>query len=300
MKKIFACLLAAVLSGCTTAPKKNQTVAAPALSAAPAAVFPQDFPPMDVQHDLTSYQASFSAEKNRTRPILFIVGDSTVHNQTRDLVGWGDVIGGYFDTNKIIVENHALAGRSSRTFQTQGWWNLVLSAARPGDFVLIQMGHNDSSPINDHTRSRGSLPGLGNESTNLINGLTGQPETVHTYGWYMRKFISDARAKGMLPIICTAVSRLPRPGKELDTTRYAAWARELAKEENVPLIDLNRLVLNHYAGMTTEQIQKNYFARGESTHFNLAGAQLNAACVVEGLHESKNCPLKNFLLEKTN
>ncbi|MGH7952999.1 MAG: hypothetical protein ACREFE_13935, partial [Limisphaerales bacterium] len=85
---------------------------------------------------------AFANETSRTLPVLFIVGDSTVHNPQKTERGWGDVIGKYFDTNKIVVENRALGGRSSRTFQTQGWWDKVLAVAKPGDFVLIQMGHN--------------------------------------------------------------------------------------------------------------------------------------------------------------
>lgn len=238
-----------------------------------------------------------SAKTGRTLPALFIVGDSTVHN-TRGLVGWGDVIGRYFDTNKIVVENHALGGRSSRTFQTQGWWDKVLVSARAGDFVLIQLGHNDSSPINDTNRSRGTIRGLGDETTNIVNGITHQPETVHTYGWYMRKYISDARAKKMSPILCSPVPRLPQPGKESDTTRYAGLARELAAQQNVPFIELNRLVLDRYSGMTSAEIRTNYFTPQDSTHFNPAGAELNAVCVIEGLRALTNCPLKKFLVAK--
>ncbi|MGA3163881.1 MAG: rhamnogalacturonan acetylesterase [Verrucomicrobiota bacterium] len=244
----------------------------------------------------TAPQATPSREGSL--PILFLVGDSTVHNTAPGIVGWGDVIGCYFDPAKIKVENHARPGRSSRTFQTQGWWAQILAEARPTDFVIIQLGHNDSSPINDTNRSRGTIPGIGEESTNIVNGLTHQSETVHTYGWYLRQFIADARAKGMTPILCTPVSRLPSQGKELDTTRYAAWSRELAGRENVPLIDLNSLVLARWDGKTPDEIKTNYFTPKDNTHFNRAGAELNAACVVEGLRRSTNCTLTEFLLKE--
>lgn len=233
-----------------------------------------------------------------TLPKLFIVGDSTVHNAAPGLVGWGDVIGDDFDPGKISVENHAQPGRSTRTFISQGWWAAILAEARPGDFVIIQMGHNDSSPVNDPKRSRGTLPGIGNESTNLINGLTHQPETVHTYGWYLRKYIAEARAKGVTPILCTSVSRLPRPGKELDTTRYAGWAREVAAAENVPLIDLNRRAMERWGGKSVEEIRTTYFAATDTTHFNRTGATLNAECVVEGIRSLKGCPLKQYLASR--
>ena len=229
-------------------------------------------------------------------PRLFLVGDSTVHNEAPGLLGWGDVLGRHFDSTKITVENHAKPGRSTRTFISQGWWKQVLATARPGDCVIIQMGHNDSSPINDTNRARGTLPGLGHESTNFVNGLTQQRETVFTYGGYLRRYITAARAKGMTPILCTSVSRWPQPGKELDTARYAAWAREVAAQQNVPLIDLNQRALDCWSGKSVEEIRTSYFAGKDTTHFNAVGAELNATCVVDGIRALTNCPLQKFLL----
>ena len=161
--------------------------------------------------------------------------------------------------------------------------------------MIIQMGHNDSSAINETNRSRGTLPGIGNESTNLVNGLTHQPETVHTYGWYLNKYVTEARAKGMTPILCTSVSRLPQPGKELDTTRYAAWAREFAAEQHLPLVDLNQRALDRWSGKSVEEIRTTYFAGKDTTHFNQTGAELNASCVTDGIRALNDCSLKNFL-----
>ena len=252
---------------------------------------------MDVRHDRSSYKSGFPAEARRKLPVLFIVGDSTVHNVSGGRVGWGDVIGKYFDTNKIIVSNRALGGRSSRTFITQGWWDRVLASGRRGDFVLIQLGHNDGGPIDDTNRARGSLPGIGNESTNIFNPVTRHPETVHTYGWYLRKYIADARAKGMTPIICSPVPHLPRQtvkSGDVEASSYVVWSGEVAANANVRFINLNRIVTGHYAGMTPAQIRTNYFTPFDNTHFNAAGAELNAESVIEGLREL-DCPLKNYL-----
>jgi lysophospholipase L1-like esterase len=234
----------------------------------------------------------------RHTPVLYIVGDSTVHNTAPRITGWGDVVSNYFDNARISVVNCARPGRSSRTFISQGWWQQILAAAKPGDFVIIQMGHNDSSPINDTNRSRGTLPGIGDAETNVVNGVTHQPETVHTYGWYLTQYITDARAKGMTPILCTPVSRLVPPGKEADTTRYAAWARAIAMTEYVPLIDLNRRALDRWQGKTTDELKTEYFSPKDNTHFNRAGAELNAACVVDGIRALDDCPLTGFLQEK--
>lgn len=239
---------------------------------------------------------------NRAGPVLFLIGDSTVHNTDEGLMGWGDVIAKFFDTNKIRIENHARGGRSSRTFQTQGWWAHVLAAARPGDFVIIQFGHNDASPLDDTNRARGTLPGLGDESKEIYNPIMKKREVVRTYGWYMRRYITDARAKGMTPIVCSPVPRVPKQtvqSETSDTNNYAEWARQVASQENAFFIDLHRLVLRRYAGLTPEQVKTKYFTDRDNTHTSRLGAELNAACVVEGLRELKDCNLRDFLLPES-
>jgi lysophospholipase L1-like esterase len=115
-------------------------------------------------------------------PTLFIVGDSTVKNGTKGQMGWGDPIAKFFDKTKINVANHAIGGRSSRTFQTEGRWDKILAVAKKGDFVLVQMGHNDGGPLDDAKRARGTLPGLGEETREIDNPITKKKEVVHTYG----------------------------------------------------------------------------------------------------------------------
>jgi rhamnogalacturonan acetylesterase len=242
-----------------------------------------------------------STNAGQRLPILFLAGDSTVHNSARGLKGWGDVLSPYFDESKIKVENRARGGRSSRTFQTQGWWDQILAAAQPGDFVIVQLGHNDSGEINDTNRARGTIRGLGDESQEIYNLLTRTQEVVHTYGWYMRKYITDARAKGMTPIICSPVPRLPKETvtrNTVDTNSYITMSREVAASQNASFIDLNHLILMRYVGMTPAEIKTNYFTPQDNTHFSQVGAGLNAACVVEGVRGLTNCPLKEFLLEK--
>src|SRR5207247_9076658 len=103
-----------------------------------------------------------------TRPTLWLVGDSTVRNGSgagaKELWGWGDRIGKYFDATKINVVNRARGGRSSRTFITEGLWDAVLADAKPGDFVIIQVGHNDGGALAGDNRERGSLGGIGDET----------------------------------------------------------------------------------------------------------------------------------------
>ncbi len=245
--------------------------------------------------------ASVAATPSETKPTLYIVGDSTVHNGTRGQQGWGEPIKACFDLARINVENHAIGGRSSRTFQTEGRWDAILKKAKRGDFVLVQMGHNDAGKINDDSRARGSLPGVGEESQDIDNILTKKHETVHTYGWYLRKYASDAKAKGMTPIICSPIPHVPRkkvgPG-EAESNRYSAWAEQVARGEGVPFIHLNKIIMSRYAGMTPEEVKAKYFTPADNTHTTPAGAKLNAESVVEGIKGLKDCSLASYLRER--
>ena len=252
---------------------------------------------LDAKRDIAA-KSGFLTDTNRAFPMLFIVGDSTVHNPGRGERGWGDVIGQYFDPNKIRVENHALGGRSSRTFQTQGWWDKVLAAAKPGDFLLVQMGHNDGGPLDDTNRARGSIRSLGEETKDIFNPITKQPETVHTYGWYMRKYIADARAKGMTPILCTPVPHCPaNPVKDGDIEKsiYVNMATAVATSEKALFINLNQLAMAHYATNTPDGIKHQWFTAADNTHSSPAGAELNAGCVVAGIRALDTCPLRDYL-----
>src|SRR5262245_34168441 len=113
-------------------------------------------------------QAQTRPTTNPNLPTLWLVGDSTVRNGSgqggQGMWGWGDRIAKYFDTDKINVINRARGGRSSRTFVTEGLWDKVLADAKKGDFVLIQMGHNDGGQLAGDNRERGSIRGIGDES----------------------------------------------------------------------------------------------------------------------------------------
>src|SRR3712207_3861333 len=92
------------------------------------------------------------------KPVLYIIGDSTVRNGDgtgkNNQMGWGSVIHPFFDTTKISIRNYALGGRSSRTFITEGHWEKVLKQIKPGDYIIMQFGHNDAGPLDDTARAR--------------------------------------------------------------------------------------------------------------------------------------------------
>lgn len=245
---------------------------------------------------------------NPNLPTLWIVGDSTVRNGQGDgsngQWGWGSVIETYFDTTKINVVNRALGGTSSRTFQTIGKWDLVLADAKPGDFVLIQFGHNDNIALNDAQRARGTIKGIGEETEEIDNMVTKKHEVVHTYGWYMSKYVKDAKAKGITPIICSLIPRCPRPqpgqtvAPATQPSGYQLWSEQVAEREKVGYIDLNTLIMQAYAKEDPEQLGPKYFTSNgkfDHTHTNMEGAKLNAAQVVEGIKKLPESQLAKYL-----
>lgn len=226
-------------------------------------------------------------------PTLFVIGDSTASNGP-DL-GWGSHLGKYFDTDKINVINRARGGRSSRTFQTEGLWDKVLENMKPGDFVLIQFGHNDGGPVNDRRRARGSIPGLGEETQVIDNLVTGKHEIIHTFGWYMRKFITDTRGKGAKPIVLSlTVRNIWKDGKvERGSGHYSQWSAVIAESQNVPFIDLTQIIADQYEFMG--QVKVATFFPVDHTHTSSEAANFNAAMVVSGIKTLTDCPLVNYL-----
>ena len=231
-------------------------------------------------------------------PTIFVVGDSTANNNANGGQGWADPFVSFFDLTKVKVLNRARAGRSSRTFITQGLWDNVLSEMKRGDFVLIQFGHNDGGAVNDASRARGSLPGTGEETQEIDNQLTKQPEVVHTYGWYMRKMISDTKAKGAVPIVLSlTVRNIWKDGRvERGSGKFGQWAAEIANSQQVIFIDVTKLIADKYEQLGQEKVRELFAT--DHTHTNPAGAALNASLIVTGLKQLKDQPLNRYLLAK--
>ena len=239
---------------------------------------------------------------NPKLPTLFLIGDSTVRNGRGDGAGgqwgWGEPIVDYFDAAKINVVNRAVGGLSSRTYLTQNHWQRVLAMLKPGDFVMMQFGHNDSGPLDDAARARGTIQGVGDESREIDNPITKQHETVHTYGWYLKQFIAGARARGAYPIVCSLVPRkIWRDSRiERNMQTYAGWAAAVTQSENVPFVDLNEIIARRYDALGEAKVE-TLFA-DPNTHTSRAGAELNAECVIAGLKGLPQNPLAPFFREK--
>jgi len=238
--------------------------------------------------------AAPSTPLNPALPTVFIVGDSTARNQA-DL-GWGDHFSHYFDTTRINVANRARAGRSSRTFINEGSWDRVLSEMKPGDYVLIQMGHNDGGAL-DGPKARGSLHGLGDE-TRDVTLPDGRTETVHTYGWYIRKYIADTRAKGATPILLSLTIRniwKPGPDGRQHIERdmgYDADLQQLAATEHVAYVDMATVEADRLEAAGPEKTALLFPI--DHTHTSAEGAELNAQSVAIALRNAHS-PLTAYL-----
>jgi polygalacturonase len=238
------------------------------------------------------------APANPKLPTIFVIGDSTANNHANGALGWGDPFIGYFDPAQVNVLNRARAGRSSRTFITEGLWDKVLGDMKKGDVVLIQFGHNDAGAINDTTRARGSVPGVGEETQEIDNLLTKKHEVVHTYGWYLRKMISDTRAKGAVPVLLSlTVRNIWKDGRvERGSGKFSQWAAEVARSQNVEFIDLTTIIADRYEQLGQERVQALFGP--DHTHTSPAGAELNAELVVTGLKTLKHCKPCKYLSSK--
>jgi lysophospholipase L1-like esterase len=233
---------------------------------------------------------------NPKLPSLILVGDSTVRNGRDDgqglgaagQWGWGNPLASHFDAAKVNVVNRAIGGLSSRTYLTGGHWERTLAYIKAGDVVLIQFGHNDSSAINDNSRARGTIKGVGDESEEIDNLLTGKRETVHSYGWYLRHYVAAIKARGAVAVICSPVPRKTwdASGKIVrNRDSYAGWAEQVARQQQVGFIDLNEQVASQYDALGRDAVMRLFpqTTPDEHTHTNLAGAELNARTVVAGL-----------------
>ena len=290
------CSLILLLVGCA---HQHEPLKPATASAQPAAPKPQAITNAAVVHDFITNTVSLNLKPNPTLPTLFVAGDSTAARTSgEDIQGWAVPFADYFDTNKVNVANAARAGRSSRTFIVQGLWDQMLSKVKSNDIVLIQFGHNDGGTINDASRARGSLPGIGEETQEIDNLVTKQHEVVHTFGWYLRKMVSDVRAKGAHPILLSLTVRDEwKEGKvERGSGHFGQWTREIAKETRTPFVDVTDLVADKYETMGQDAVMKFY--PHDHTHFNPAGADIHAERVVAGLKGLRPSPITHWLSAK--
>jgi len=275
---IFACCLAVV---------SIRSLAQPPVSASVQATDEHQLP--------APFQASL--------PSIYIVGDSTAsYHPDRDHEGyaapqgWGVFFPAFFDPNKVNVVNVARGGRSSRTYMTEGLWDKVVERLKPNDVVLIQLGQNDVFPTNDKV-ARGTIPGIGQETQEIDNIATGKHETVHTYGWYLRRYVRDTRAKGAVPIVLSLTTRdVWKDGHvEVGVGNYRESAYKIAlQEQHTDFVDASGIIAEQYEKLGQEKTAGLFHAK-EPVHINTPGAFLDARCIVAGLKELPDAPVSRYL-----
>ena len=217
--------------------------------------------------------------KKKTR--VYLIGDSTMCDyepQRAPLTGWGMPFKVFFDST-VEIENHAKGGRSTRTFINEGRWQPIANNLQEGDYVLIQFGHNDEAK---EEKYRDRYTPVTDYKTNLV------------------KFITETRAKKAVPVLITPVSRLRfKDGHQQEThAEYTAAVVEVAKQQNVPVIDLDKKSREVYDQLGEENAKLLFMqlAPGEhpaypegqkdNTHFNEYGARRMAQLVLAGLKEA--------------
>jgi lysophospholipase L1-like esterase len=254
-----------------------------------------DNTPDSIAKALMSRPAPGSSRKG-SNPVLFLIGNSTMRNGTKGngsngQWGWGYFANKYFDETKITVENQALGGMSTRTFYTD-LWPAIREALKPGDWVIVSIGHNDNGEFFDQKRARAVIPGVDPDTAYVgFNQRTQKTDTVYSYGAYLHRYISEIRAKGANPILMSLTPRDAYDEKgKIVRKPHSVWAAYMAAVEGVPYVDLNErsgLKLDSYSHW-----KEQYHFLGDKIHTSKFGAEMNARSAAEGLWESKNPQLK--------
>lgn len=239
--------------------------------------------------------ASFKADKTRT---IFMIGDSTMANKDisgdKQERGWGMMLMNYFDDG-IIVDNHAVNGRSSKSFIDEGRWDKVMEKILPGDYVIIQFGHNDEKK----DPKRHTVPGS-------------------TFDANLRRFVNDTRLKGGIPILMNSVVRRNFSGSKtavadddlrdnssknlkegsvlIDTHGdYLVSPKNVAKETGTVFIDANKITHDLEQGLGVEGSKRLHmiFKPGETpsepkgkqdnTHYCIYGANVVASLLADAI-----------------
>lgn len=243
---------------------------------------------------------------------IFIIGDSTAANKsnykTNPERGWGMVLQGFYDA-RILVDNHAVNGQSSKSFIDDGRWKKVIDKVKPGDYVFIQFGHNDEKP----NPKRHTDPGS-------------------TFDDNLRKFCRETMAKGGHPVLFNAVvrrnfMRKVDPTVEDESLRSVKYGDEevnsdtlidthgaylfppkyIAKELGVPFVDANRVTHDIEQGMGIEGSRKLHMwlkpgevesipdGRKDNTHYNIYGARVVAEALAKAIAQEVPA-LKKYII----
>lgn len=234
---------------------------------------------------------AFNRQTTQPQRSLFLIGDSTMADKPGTAEenperGWGQLLPEFFEKT-LTIKNHAVNGRSTRSFIDEGRWTTVLEALQPGDYVFIQFGHNDQKE---------------NDPKRYTNPYT-------AYRRNLEKYVRESREKGANPVLLSSIVRrkFNENGTLVDTHGpYPLVTRMVAKDMDVPFIDLQLKTEDFVATLGSEASKSVYlwlepgaypkFPEGkqDDTHLNAAGARAFAGLAVEGIREL-GLPLAEYL-----
>lgn len=223
---------------------------------------------------------NINSQKAENMKTIYIIGDSTACNYGEDRyprTGWGQVLQKFFDETKVKISNRAISGRSSKSFYEEKAWDSVLKEIKEGDYVFIQFGHNDEKK----------------------EDITRFTEPFTTFKDYLKIYINQTRTKGAIPVLLTPIHRNKWSGGQIVDTHkdYLIAIRELAKEENVSLIDIADKTKKLFESLGEKNMNqvflilpkgkyKNYpEGVNDNTHLQEKGAIKVANLVIEGIKE---------------
>lgn len=210
-------------------------------------------------------------------PVIRSIGDSTMATKKLDGQnperGWGHMLPGFF-SDEVRVDNHAVNGRSTKTFLSEGRWDVVMDSLQPGDYVFIQFGHNDAS----NKGERATVAG-GDFDDNL------------------RRYVNDTRSKGGIPVLFTPIARRKFYKDSLVDThgKYVQCVKNVAAETGTTCIDLNASTTDWIRGLGDEASKKYFMhipagtvplhpdGRKDNTHLNVAGARIVARMAADSV-----------------
>lgn len=261
----------------------------------------------------------FLAAKPEKTTTIFIIGDSTAANKDttngKKERGWGMALQACFDADYIRVDNHAVNGRSSKSFIDEGRWDKVLERMKPGDYVIIQFGHNDEKPKADRHTDPGS-----------------------TFDYNLARFVRETREHGGIPVLMNAVVRrnffVQAPenddDEKLRTTTfkdgvkmvegdtlidthglYRVAPRDVAERMHCFFVDANQITHDLEQGLGREASKKLHMwflpgeelsvpdGRQDNTHYNIYGARVVAGLLADGLCREIPVLTKYRLRDKT-
>jgi lysophospholipase L1-like esterase len=223
--------------------------------------------------------------------VVYLAGDSTLAEkkpEKRPETGWGEMFQQYFDAGKVVIENHAQNGRSTKTFISENRWQAIVDKLKKGDYVFIQFGHNDQSKEKGERYT--------------------PPEDFKKN---LARMVNDVLAKKANPILLTPVMRrrFDKDGKFYDAHgEYPDLTRSVAKDLKIPLIDMHRSSEKLIVGYGLENSKKLFlqlkagenpnYPNGieDNTHFSPLGAEEMAKLAVAEIKESK-IKLRKYLKE---